>query len=58
MDSDIICREESGQDGLRRRFRQPENFRENTLPESDRGRDAWLFLATCFMVEALIWGYW
>lgn len=58
MDSDIIRREESGQDGLRRRFRQPENFRENTLPEPDRGRDAWLFLARYFMVEALIWGYW
>ena len=26
------------------------------LPPVDRGKDAWLFLGACFMVEALIWG--
>ena len=27
-----------------------------SLPEADGGRDAWLFLAGCFMVEAMVWG--
>lgn len=44
-------------DGLRRRFHpQLESQREFTLPQPDRGKDAWFFLAGCFMVEALIWG--
>ena len=44
-------------DGLRRRFQsQSEPHREFSLPQADRGKDAWLFLAGCFMVEALIWG--
>lgn len=29
---------------------------EFSLPQADGGKDAWLFLASCFMVEALIWG--
>ncbi|KAL8925028.1 MAG: hypothetical protein Q9208_003712 [Pyrenodesmia sp. 3 TL-2023] len=46
------------QEGLRRRFgrSRTESLREYTLPEADRGKDAWLFLAGCFLVEALIWG--
>ena len=44
-------------DGLRRRFRtRGDSLREYTVPDADRGKDAWLFLAGCFMVEALIWG--
>jgi hypothetical protein len=27
-----------------------------TIPRADGGRDAWLFLAGCFVFEALIWG--
>jgi len=27
------------------------------LPPADTGKDAWLFLAACFMVEALVWGF-
>ena len=27
-----------------------------SLPQADGGRDAWLFLAACFVVEALVWG--
>ncbi|KAL2181351.1 major facilitator superfamily domain-containing protein [Thermothelomyces heterothallicus CBS 202.75] len=27
------------------------------LPAVDRGKDAYLFLAACFMVEALVWGF-
>lgn len=26
------------------------------LPRADGGKDAWLFLAACFMIEGLIWG--
>jgi hypothetical protein len=28
------------------------------LPRVDGGKDAWLFLAGCFMIEALVWGEW
>ncbi|KAF2019335.1 MFS general substrate transporter [Aaosphaeria arxii CBS 175.79] len=27
------------------------------LPPADSGKDAWLFLFSCFMLEALIWGF-
>ncbi|KAF2141627.1 uncharacterized protein K452DRAFT_326745 [Aplosporella prunicola CBS 121167] len=27
------------------------------LPPVDRGKDAWLFLAACFAIEALVWGF-
>jgi hypothetical protein len=27
-----------------------------SLPPTDGGKDAWLFLFSCFMLEALIWG--
>lgn len=27
-----------------------------SLPPADRGRQAWSFLAVCFLVEALVWG--
>jgi hypothetical protein len=27
-----------------------------SLPQADGGKDAWLFLAACFVVEALVWG--
>ena len=65
MDSDIALADLQGQarvyeernGDLRRRFRQQSvTQREFTLPPADRGKDAWLFLAGCFMVEALIWG--
>ena len=29
---------------------------EFSLPRVDGGKDAWLFLAGCFTLEALIWG--
>ncbi|KAF2787109.1 MFS general substrate transporter [Melanomma pulvis-pyrius CBS 109.77] len=28
-----------------------------SLPPADGGKDAWLFLMSCFMLEALIWGF-
>ncbi|SPO02804.1 related to monocarboxylate transporter 2 [Cephalotrichum gorgonifer] len=27
------------------------------LPPTDGGKDAWLFLAACFMIEGLVWGF-
>ncbi len=27
-----------------------------TLPQADGGKDAWLFLAACFLIEGLVWG--
>ncbi|KAM0807521.1 putative Major facilitator superfamily domain-containing protein, partial [Seiridium cardinale] len=30
---------------------------EFTLPAADGGQDAWLFLAACWAVEALVWGF-
>lgn len=29
---------------------------EFSLPRADGGKDAWLYLVSCFFVEALIWG--
>lgn len=29
---------------------------EFSLPPVDRGKDAWMFLAACFVMEALVWG--
>ncbi|KAL9594616.1 MAG: hypothetical protein Q9179_005309 [Wetmoreana sp. 5 TL-2023] len=68
MESEIVLNDLSRQyayegsntdyDGFRRRIRsQSNNRREFTLPQADRGKDAWLFLAGCFMVEALVWGF-
>ena len=31
-------------------------LQEFSLPRADGGKDAWLFLAGCFTLEALIWG--
>lgn len=30
---------------------------EFSLPPVDHGKDAWFFLAACFMSEALVWGF-
>jgi len=32
------------------------NVDESSLPPVDRGKDAWLFLAACWVVELLIFG--
>ena len=32
------------------------NRQEFSLPRADGGRDAWLLLAGCFSIEALVWG--
>ena len=34
----------------------PEGRQEFSLPPVDTGKDAWLFLLACFVLEALVWG--
>ncbi|KAJ5900082.1 hypothetical protein N7495_004826 [Penicillium taxi] len=36
---------------------QPEADTQADLPPVDTGKRAWLFLAACFVIEALIWGF-
>ncbi|KAI2620347.1 MFS general substrate transporter [Hypomontagnella submonticulosa] len=38
-------------------FQPEEGVQEFSLPPVDGGKDAWLFLAACFAVEALVWGF-
>ena len=33
-----------------------ERGQEFSLPEADGGKQAWRFLAGCFVVEAMVWG--
>ncbi|KAL1843391.1 hypothetical protein VTK73DRAFT_2856 [Phialemonium thermophilum] len=35
----------------------PSGRHQFSLPPADGGKDAWLFLASCFAVEALVWGF-
>ena len=35
---------------------EPAGHHEFSLPQADGGKDAWLFLAAGFVVEALVWG--
>lgn len=35
-----------------------EDDKKGLLPPTDRGKHAYLFLAACFVLEALIWGVW
>jgi hypothetical protein len=41
------------QDGSIRSLEENNGF---SLPPADGGKDAWLCLMSCFMLEALIWG--
>ncbi|KAK4461229.1 major facilitator superfamily domain-containing protein [Cladorrhinum samala] len=36
---------------------QPAATQEFSLPPADSGKDAWFFLAACWVVEALVWGF-
>jgi len=38
---------------LEQNFEPVEEY-DRSLPRADGGKDAWLFLAACFMVEALV----
>ena len=33
------------------------NTQSQTLPRADGGKDAWLALAGCFILEGLVWGF-
>ena len=44
----------SAEDGLHENEHANPEF---SLPPVDGGRDAWLFLAASFMIEALVWGF-
>lgn len=35
---------------------EQDHVNESQLPPVDGGKDAWLFLAACFVIEALVWG--
>ncbi|KAG9236766.1 MFS monocarboxylate transporter [Amylocarpus encephaloides] len=39
------------------RLHNPNHGPEFSLPPADSGKDAWLFLTACFILEALIWGF-
>lgn len=55
MESDIQLRLRSEEQCLN--SNQDHDHEQNQqLPPMDGGKDAWLFLAACFMIEALIWG--
>ena len=34
-----------------------EDLQTRPLPRTDGGKDAWLVLAGCFVMEVLVWGY-
>lgn len=44
------------EDGRLRATQNRSGAHEFSLPPADGGKDAWLFLAACFVVEALVWG--
>jgi len=50
--------EESGQSSVYSRHSQAVDREHErvSLPRADGGKDAWLFLAGCFCIEALTWG--
>lgn len=33
-----------------------EGWEQFVIPRADGGKDAWLFLLGCFMIESLVWG--
>ncbi|KAI0012481.1 MFS general substrate transporter [Xylariaceae sp. FL0662B] len=47
----------AGDDASPRDWQPEEGRAEFSLPPVDGGKDAWLFLAACFAVEALVWGF-
>jgi hypothetical protein len=53
---------EAGSSAVSRNTSRHPDHPEFSLPRPDGGKDAWLFLAACFVVEALVWGkisfYW
>lgn len=46
----------SEQSSRERVYNDAYNAERSTIPQADRGKEAWLFLTGCFCVEALLWG--
>jgi hypothetical protein len=42
---------------LRQSTSNTEEYSNTHYPPADRGKDAWLFLIACFLLEALVWGF-
>ncbi|KAF5855191.1 hypothetical protein ETB97_009745 [Aspergillus alliaceus] len=55
MESDIQLRLRSEEQSLSS-IQDHDHEQNRQLPPIDGGKDAWLFLAACFIIEALIWG--
>ena len=53
-----LAREENAQENKYSTHLQPEGYEQEhaSLPRVDGGKAAWLFLAGCFSIEALVWG--
>jgi hypothetical protein len=51
-----ITAEQSDEVGLAEEHFEPAES-PRLYPPADGGKDAWLFLAACFMMEALVWGF-
>ena len=47
---------QQGADGHESENTNIDEEKASKLPRADGGRDAWMFLAGCFVFEALIWG--
>jgi hypothetical protein len=54
--SDYLGSNDPGEIGNTSQPRYEIGHHEFSLPPADRGKDAWLFLAAGFVVEALVWG--
>jgi hypothetical protein len=54
--SDVAAQQDSSQVGGSPDRQESQERTEFSLPQADGGKDAWLFLAACFVVEALVWG--
>lgn len=61
--SDIVLQDlpnylgtERAEDGRLETTQNRPGQHEFSLPQADGGKGAWLFLAACFIVEALVWG--
>ena len=50
--------EENGLQRVQSRYSHPHELHNEhvSTPKADGGKDAWLFLAGCFCIEALTWG--
>lgn len=54
--SRVCGREEMTAQNIRSQ-QEEEEFEQTSLPRADGGKDAWSFLAGCFFIEALVWGF-